>query len=48
MEVWLLVIIRFTLMATTFFFYIGFILPKWVKRILGIEIVEGGAKPSLK
>ncbi|MHA1274115.1 MAG: hypothetical protein ACTSVV_14130 [Promethearchaeota archaeon] len=33
----LLVIIRFCLMATTFFFYLGFILPKWAKRILSIE-----------
>ncbi|MHA1291878.1 MAG: hypothetical protein ACTSQJ_04320 [Promethearchaeota archaeon] len=36
MEVWLLLIIRFVLMATTFFFYIGFILPKWIKNILNI------------
>ncbi len=37
MEVWLLIIIRLILMATTFFFYLGFILPKWIKRVLNIE-----------
>ena len=34
----LLVIIRLVLMATTFFFYLGFILPKWAKRALNIEV----------
>ncbi|MHA1147623.1 MAG: hypothetical protein ACTSR8_05210 [Promethearchaeota archaeon] len=36
----ILVIVRFGLMATTFFFYLGFILPKWMKKILSIEIEE--------
>ena len=33
----LLILIRIMLMATTFFFYVGFILPKWMKKILSIE-----------
>ena len=37
MDVFLLVIIRLVLMATTFFFYLGFILPKWAKRLLNIK-----------
>jgi len=37
METFLLVVIRLILMATTVFFYLGFILPKWIKKILKIE-----------
>lgn len=40
MDVWLLVIIRLTLMATTTFFYLGFILPKWTKKMLNIKDSE--------
>jgi len=34
----LLVIVRFLLTACTFFYYLGFILPKWTKKLLGLEI----------
>jgi len=40
MDVWLLIIIRFVLMATTFFFYLGFILPKWARKLLNIRESE--------
>jgi len=36
----LLMGIRITLVVATFFFYIGFILPKWVKKILSIKELE--------
>ena len=36
MDVFLLIIIRLVLMATTFCFYVGFILPKWVNKLLKI------------
>jgi hypothetical protein len=38
MDVFTLIIIRLVLMATTFFFYLGFILPKWARIVLNIEI----------
>ncbi|MFO8020250.1 MAG: hypothetical protein R6U96_16620 [Promethearchaeia archaeon] len=37
MEIWLLLIVRTFLMLTIFFFYLGFILPKWVKSILSLK-----------
>lgn len=37
MDVLLLVIIRMFLMATTLLFYLGFILPKWAKKLLSID-----------
>ena len=33
----LLIIIRITLVAATFFFYLGFILPKWLRNMFSIE-----------
>lgn len=33
----LLLIVRFFLSLTTFFFYLGFILPKWVQKLISME-----------
>ncbi len=37
MDAFLLVIVRLMLMGATFFFYIGFVLPKWIKKLLNIK-----------
>ncbi len=37
MDAFVLVAVRLILMCTTFFFYVGFVLPKWVKKLLNIK-----------
>ncbi|MGV9197930.1 MAG: hypothetical protein ACOC44_10680 [Promethearchaeia archaeon] len=37
MNIFLLLIVRTFLILTTFFFYLGFILPKWIQRLLSID-----------